>query len=655
MRWGLRGKSLAILAAASLLAVLAMALIGWRLHLVGKQHSAQVYAQNYTELSLQKIYAPISREIALATLFAESPILKAWIKAPEDKSVRDLFVSEFEHYRQAFKDKAIFLAVDRSKAYYFHDEKAATKKLDALTPKYFLSEQETNDSWYFATLAGDIRTNINVDIFGRLNLAKIWLNVQIIDDGKVVGLTGTGFDFGNFLESHILTEEPGVSAFIFNQKGAIQAHPNRSLIAFNSVGLESGLEHNILGLLTNEAEREQLKALMAVKEKGKVYNLSLHLNGVLQQVSIAYLAELDWFVATAIDVSKSQVISWQLMWPALLGMVLLILLILLVVGLVIERLLIAPVKRLQSAAKSISKGKYNVVLTDRHNNEIGDLSLAFDSMIAKIRERTYELEQSNLEMAQTQRKLRASIDYACLIQRAILPDRQMSDVLGDQISVIWRPRDVVGGDIYFFQEAKQGCLIGLFDCAGHGVPGALMTMLLRAALDQAIKSEPIHDPALLLQRVDAILRVMMDSQQSMNLATNVDAALVYADFVQKKVLFAGAKTSLYYNNGQEIHEVKGVKRALDDKHQGTFVNQEVSMINTSFYLVSDGLLDQSGGKKRFGFGNKRFTKLLLKHQALPLDEQMNEVMDAVDSYRGDLPQRDDISLMAFRFNDNEQT
>lgn len=652
MRWGLRGKSLAILAAASLLAILAMALIGWRLHLVGKSYSAEIYAQNYTELSLQKIYAPISREIALAQVFADSALLKFWIKAPDNKAVSDLFFAELEHYRQAFKDKVVFLAIDKTKAYYFYDESAAVNQQEDFTPKYFLSAEEANDSWYFATLADEQSTNINVDIFGRLNLAKIWLNVQIKDEGKVVGLAGTGFDFGAFLERHILTKEAGVSAFIFNQDGAIQAHPNNALIAFNSVGVGSDLAHNILGLVTLPAERAQLKALMAAKEENTVKSLNLHLEGVSQIVSFAYLPELDWFIATAVDVSKSQVLSWKLLGPGVLGMIVLLLIILLVVGLVIERLIIAPVRRLKGAAKSISMGEYDVALNTSHNNEIGELSLAFEIMIAQVRKRTLELEQSNLDMAQTQRKLGASIDYASLIQRAILPDGQMADALGEQISVVWRPRDVVGGDFYFFQESEEGCLIGLFDCAGHGVPGALMTMLLRAALDQAIKYDPIHDPAVLLQRVDATLRDMMGSQQSENLATNADAALVYADYRNQKVLFSGAKISLHYYDGDGIKELKGGKRALGDKRKGHFSNQEMALYGHSFYLVSDGLLDQSGGQKAFGFGNKRFTQLLLEFQSLPLAEQMKEVMKVVDNYRGELPQRDDISLLAFRFDDS---
>jgi len=654
MHWGLRSKSLAILAAASILAILAMTLIGWRLHLVGKSYSAQIYAQNYTELSLQKIYAPISREIAVAQVFADSAILKRWIKAPENTDMRDLFFAELEHYRQAFKDKVVFLAADNNKGYYFYDDKAALTKTDFFTAKYYLSEQSENDSWYFATIDDEKMTNINVDIFGRLNLAKIWLNVQIRDKGKVIGLAGTGFDFGAFLERHILTKESGVSAFIFNQKGAIQAHPNRALIAFNSVGLDSDLNHNVLGLVANSAEREQLRALMKAKESNGVKTLHLQLEGVSQIVSIAYLPELDWFIATAVDVSKSQVLSWKLLGPGVIGIIILLLLTLLVVGLVIERLIIAPVRRLQRAARSISMGNYDVVITDRHNDEIGELSLAFDIMLEKVRKRTLELQQSNLDMAQTQRKLGASIDYASLIQRAILPDRQMADALGDQISVVWRPRDVVGGDFYFFQESDDGCLIGLFDCAGHGVPGALMTMLLRAALDQAIKRDPIHDPAVLLQRVDATLREMMDSPQSLNLATNADAALVYADYRHQRVLFSGAKISLHYNDGNDVKELKGAKRALGDKRMGHFYNQEVALYGHSFYLVSDGLLDQSGGDKAFGFGNKRFIQLLVEHQALPLAEQVSEVMDVVDKYRGDLPQRDDISLLAFRFDDSTE-
>src|SRR5690606_31252850 len=128
------------------------------------------------------------------------------------------------------------------------------------------------------------------------------------------------------------------------------------------------------------------------------------------------------------------------------------------------------------------------------NDEIGDLTQAFDIMRQqvrshtaeledRVRSRTLELEQANSAMAATQKKIQASLDYAALLQRSILPERQLAHCLGDRHCLIWRPRDAVGGDFYVFHESEQGYLVGVLDCAGHGVPGALMTMLMHAIVD----------------------------------------------------------------------------------------------------------------------------------------------------------------------------
>src|SRR5690606_7141970 len=121
----------------------------------------------------------------------------------------------------------------------------------------------------------------------------------------------------------------------------------------------------------------------------------------------------------------------------------------------------------------------------------------------RVRERTTELEPANRAMTTAQQNLGDSIDYASLLQRASLPDRQLTHSLGDHRFVLWRPRAVVGGDFYIFRRDGDNCLLGIMDCAGHGVPGALMTMLARAAVDTAIQETGPGDPALILARCDS--------------------------------------------------------------------------------------------------------------------------------------------------------
>nr|MBF0685201.1 SpoIIE family protein phosphatase [Pseudomonas sp.] len=260
-------------------------------------------------------------------------------------------------------------------------------------------------------------------------------------------------------------------------------------------------------------------------------------------------------------------------------------------------------------------------------------------------------EAANRAMAAAQKNIGDSIDYASLIQRAILPDRQLTQSLGEHHFVLWRPRDVVGGDFYIFRPDADNCLLGIMDCAGHGVPGALMTMLARAAVDAAVQEVGPGDPALILSRCDSAMRSMLaEAHLPRALATNVDAGLVYIDRARRQLLFSGARLSLYVSDGAQVHEHKGARRALLDKRQGIFTNIELPLDpGHTFYLVTDGFLDQAGGDRGYGFGNDRFHDMLAEHAAQPLADQPGLFTRTLAAYQGDHPQRDDITMLSFRF------
>jgi serine phosphatase RsbU (regulator of sigma subunit) len=273
-----------------------------------------------------------------------------------------------------------------------------------------------------------------------------------------------------------------------------------------------------------------------------------------------------------------------------------------------------------------------------------------EELETRVRERTRELEDANLRMAATQKTVADSIDYASLIQRAILPDSQMVQSLGPRHFVLWKPRDVVGGDFYVFRADGENCLLGVVDCAGHGVAGALMTMLARAAIDHAISEAGPHDPAAILAGTDAAMRAMLaDAELPRALATNMDAGLVYVDRAAGQLYFAGAKISLYASDGVRIEEYKSGRRALGEKRIGEYTNTTLALAGRTYYLVTDGVLDQAGGDQGYGFGNRRLTDLLLDVSRLRVQDQAQAIMDALNQYRGALPQRDDITVLAFRF------
>jgi len=232
-----------------------------------------------------------------------------------------------------------------------------------------------------------------------------------------------------------------------------------------------------------------------------------------------------------------------------------------------------------------------------------------------------------------------------------LPKRQLVADLDERYAVLWHPRDVVGGDFYVYRATEQGCLLGVVDCAGHGVPGALMTMLAHAAIEQAIADAGLHDPAAILARTDGIVRRMLrDDTTQQALATNMDVGLAYVDFGRRLVVYAGAKVALYYSDGESLEELPAGRRAIGDRRVGEYGNAEVGLKpGRTFYLATDGFLDQAGGELGYGFGNSRFADMILRHARLPMNEQGAAFKATLDEYQGDYPQRDDITMLCFRF------
>lgn len=658
---GLRSKSLLALILACLFALVPAGLAGWFAVDSVREHFGAAYARNFTQLSLQRILGPVSRELALSQRLADSEITRQWLRDENDPVARALFMREAEGYRRDFSDHAYFLIHAASGNYYFGDRHQPVSD----QPRYTLNPDDPGDSWFYAMLKSDAPYNLNVNTDLKLGVTQVWINVLVRENGKAIALAGSSLNLGSFLASFLGGGETGVTPMITDAQGAIQAHPDAGRIAFNSAGSgQASAENRIFDYLADDASVAGMRAAMAraQAEPGLLQQVHVTLDGRRQLLSLAFLPQLNWHVITAVDVRAARIFDTDWLAPAVLTLVLLLAALLLGFGYLVERLVLTPLRRLQQSAGAIAEGRYDVSLPARGRDEIGELTRAFGVMAdkvrthtadleRKVRERTFALEQANREMAVAQKKIGDSIDYASLIQRAILPDRQLTQSLGPRHFVLWKPRDVVGGDFYVFRADGPNCLLGVIDCAGHGVPGALMTMLARAAIDGAIAECGGSDPAAILRRTDQALRAMVaDAQLPRALATNLDAGLVYVDRQAARLRFAGAKISLYASDGTEVRECRGGRRALFDRRAPELDNIEADLSpGWTFYLSTDGFLDQSGGEHGFGFGNTRFTQMLRECAKMPLSEQSKAFAGTLARYQGENPQRDDITILAFRF------
>ncbi len=657
---GLRGKSVLALLGASTAVLLLAGVIGWQAVNSIRIHLGTAFTRNFTLLNRERILAPVSRELALSLRLAKSRTIRDWLRDEQDPGKKAQAFDEAESFRRDFADHSYFIAAASSGHYYFNDTRSAFSAM----PRYTLKRSDPNDAWFYNTLRNDKPHNINVDPDEKLGVTKVWFNVLVKEGSDVTGLCGTGLDLSTFLHQFLGTAEPGVTPMIVNANGAIQAHADNALIAFNSGTTAATRDKSLYGLLDDRAGVSAARAALAaaVAAPGSAQLFEAVLGGKKQLIAVSYIPELKWHVLTAVDLDAARLIDTGLLrWVALAAGALLAAMLF---GFVyaVNRLVLRPLLKLKRSAREMAAGNYSVKLPPAGDDEIGELTEAFGAMAEKVRHHTEDLEQTvqartrdlvqaNHEMAHAHRKISDSIAYASLIQRAILPDRQLSGALGANHFVLWRPRDVVGGDFYVYRQVAGGCLLGVVDCAGHGVPGAFMTMLARAAIDQAIDETGAPDPACILARTDQAMRAMLQAEvQQREIATLMDAGFAHIDFADRSVSFAGARIALYWSDGSEVGSIKGGRRSIGDRQPGEYHNQRVELLpQRTFYLTTDGFLDQAGGDKGFGFGNARFTAMLRRHANQPLDEQSRAFASTLAAYQGDRPQRDDITMVCFRF------
>lgn len=661
IRWGLRGKSALALLLACLIALVPAALIGWQAIDDIRRHFANAYAENYTLLHMQRILAPVSRELALSQRFANSLTTRRWLANETDTRRQADFLEEAEGYRQDFSDHAYFIVANASGNYYFNDAGSAS----ALRPSYRLSADDPDDRWYFHSVESGEPYNINVNMDTKLGVTNVWFNVIVRDAGRVLGMAGSGLDLSGFLDDFIRSDAQGIMPMIVDRNGALQAYPDAQRIAFSSGAnaVSAEREQRVQSLLDTEAQRAALTDVMQQAERapGTIQTLLATLDGRPRLLSVGYMPELGWLMITALDIQAAQFLAPGWLWGMAGGLALLLACLLLAFIVATNRLIISPLRRLQQSTQAIAGGDYSPQLPVRRHDEIGELSRAFSSMASqveqhtqqledKVRQRTRELEQANARMALAQRQIEDSLEYASIIQRAILPSRQIADSLEHHYGVLWRPRDRVGGDFYVFRATPRGYLLGVVDCAGHGVPGALMTMLARAAIDHAILEAGEDNPAGILNATDRLSRELLrEDELPPTIATNMDIGLVWVDRLAGTLAFAGAKMSLYASNGQDLQVQRGAKRAVAQKRRTTYCNVTQPLhAGWTYTLCTDGFLDQAGGEHGFGFGNQRFEAMLVEYAQLPPEQQIARFETELVAYQGELPQRDDITVLSFR-------
>lgn len=623
----------------------------------------QRYAAKQALYEKTNVLAAIRRDLALSLKLADSPLIRHWIQDEDNPALKTLAIEELESYRRLFQDKSYFLIVDKSLHYYYDDAKG---EYAANPLRYTLSEKNPGDAWYFKIRKSPETLELKADYDHALNVTKVWFNVAILDkDGRKIGLGGSGVDISRFLKPIVESREPGVETLLFDRAGVIQAARDQRIVEHNSNPNLRGKPITVFDTLTNPASRAKIRACIEqLSTSGEAFattRISEH--GHRFYAALAYLPEIHWYNLVLVD--EASVISSSVFLPVVVVAVLTLLGIILAIGFYLNRSVIRPLGQLSRSAEQVAGGDYSVQLESSRPDEIGVVNRSFSAMARtvkdhtenlerKVAERTEQLRKSMREVEEANGLIMDSLRYAKMIQDAVLPKpAEVARVLGSH-AVVYRPRDLVGGDFWFFHEDEGTCLIGVGDCTGHGVPGALMTMTANSVLSQLVSLHGIADPAKLLGELDRQLRKVLHQGGAgrTEVDNGLEAALCCIRRGASSLTFASSRIGLFHAHGGRIEEIRGDRQGLGyakNDPDYAYHNRVVPVASDStFYLTTDGWLDQAGGPKGICFGLNRFVGLLEECSALPLDEQVRRFEAALAAYQGMEPQRDDITLLAFR-------
>lgn len=342
-----------------------------------------------------------------------------------------------------------------------------------------------------------------------------------------------------------------------------------------------------------------------------------------------------------------------------------------VVALGSGRFISKPLARISGEMKEIARTRdLDRRVTVRSRDEIGELSISFNDMVRQLKDaseaveayrehleelvarRTGQLQEKMAELESANRRVVESIQYARTIQKAILPTEQNIASRVPDHFVIWHPKDVIGGDIFWFNGEDRGFLFAVIDCTGHGVPGAVMTMIASTTLNRVVHEVGVTDPARILEGLNRLVRGTLSRDSGEPFSDDgLDIGLCFIDATRTFLTFAGARISLFHTRGGEVHELRGDRHSVgyassDPDH--VFINHTIAVDSSmNFYMATDGIQDQVGGDKHLPFGKRRFKRLLTEHHGKPFMLQRELLLRAFGEYKGDEVQRDDVTVVGF--------
>jgi serine phosphatase RsbU (regulator of sigma subunit) len=260
-----------------------------------------------------------------------------------------------------------------------------------------------------------------------------------------------------------------------------------------------------------------------------------------------------------------------------------------------------------------------------------------------------ETKQQKHLIEDKQKEILDSITYAKRLQQAILPSAEFIANNLPNSFVLYKPKDIVAGDFYWAEQIKDLFFIAAADCTGHGVPGAMVSVVCSTALNRTVKEFALTDTAKILDKTRELVIETFEKSNA-EVKDGMDISLLCIDKQNQKIFWSGANNPLWYIQDNALAEIKADKQPVGKSYdiKSFTTNQIDYKTDTIFYLFTDGLADQFGGPKGKKFKYKQFEEMLASINKQPMTEQAHIIEKKFDEWKGTLEQVDDVCVIGIK-------
>ena len=479
---------------------------------------------------------------------------------------------------------------------------------------------------------------------GRL-ATFISIPIRNMDDGAIIGAALTVIRLEELNARYVVPVNLLGShgyAMVVSGEGEIIAHRDENMIL--DPGNEERSETD--GIVTEETR----KHLLTVTEGGG----SIAFNTTMDGVNFRAFAErshyTDWYAVVICPISEFYEAAYGLAWTTAILIIAVILFIMVIILIAVNGVTKALSTTIRYA-DTVEKGELDTQLYVKRDDEVGVLADSLRGMVGKLKTMIDEAKA-------TSATIMAGINYASKIQGDLLPKNQAFNKAFKDYSIIWKPRDIVGGDIFWLKNFEGGTILCVCDCTGHGAPGAMLTMLVVSAFEDMVNESNCHDTAGIIFNLEQRLvdgfgvEALEKGLAGADIHDGCDLAVL---FIKKDgaINLSSANMPVFICNGKEVNHIKGQRLCIGE---GILKNKdEIKTVfipacrDNKYYIASDGLFDQPGGKEKIiPFGYRQFKEIILKNHNESQDIISDKIWTAFEDYRGFEPRVDDLELITFK-------